>query len=192
MPGKLRRVLPHGVMLAVSCWLFWASTRIDVETGGRIGPAVWPKAVIVIMGLLCVYEIVKRLVVRTDFDAKGLLSGTQVPGSDPDVVVQPGSGEERAHESGPGPRMLFGGIALIAAFVLAVPWIGFFLGTALFLASFPWIGGLRRPFVAISVSLAGTLVLAVVFLKVAYISLPLGVGPFRALSLGLMRLLGVT
>jgi hypothetical protein len=31
-----------------------------------------------------------------------------------------------------------------------------------------------------------------VFLKAAYISLPLGEGPFRALSLGLMRLLGVT
>jgi hypothetical protein len=35
-------------------------------------------------------------------------------------------------------------------------------------------------------------VLAVVFLKVAYISLPLGEGPFRALSLGLLRVLGVT
>ena len=192
MPGKLRRVLPHGVMLAVSCWLYWASTRIDAETGGRIGPTVWPRAVIIVMGLLCAYEIVKRLVVRTEFDAKGLLSGTQVPGSDPNVAVQPGSGEGRAHELGSDPKMLFGGIALIAAFVLAVPWVGFFLGTALFLAIFPWVGGLRRPFVVMSVSLAGTLVLAVVFLKVAYISLPLGEGPFRALSLGLMRLLGVT
>jgi len=176
MPGKLRRVLPHGVMLAVSCWLYWASTRIDVETGGRIGPTAWPRAVIVVMGLLCAYEIVKRLVVRTQFDARGLLAAAKVdeaPASD-------------------NYRMLSGGIVLIAAFVLAVPWIGFFLATALFLAIFPWIGGLRRPFVAISVSLAGTLVLAVVFLKVAYISLPLGEGPFRALSLGLMRLLGVT
>ncbi len=176
MPGKLRRVLPHGVMLAVSCWLYWASTRIDVETGGRIGPAVWPRAVIVLMGLLCAYEIVKRLVVRTEFDAKGLVRGMADP--------PPGEGSNYG--------MLFGGIGLIAAFVLLVPWIGFFLATALFLAIFPWVGGLRRPVVAISVSLAGTLVLAVVFLKIAYISLPLGEGPFRALSLGLMRLLGVT
>ena len=176
MPGKLRRVLPHGVMLAASCWLYWASTRIDVDTGGRIGPAVWPRAVIVLMALLCIYEIVKRLLVRTEFDAKGLVPGMADP--------SPGEGSNY--------RMLFGGIGLIAAFVLAVPWIGFFLATALFLAVFPWVGGLRRPVVAVSVSLAGTLVLAVVFLKVAYISLPLGEGPFRALSLGLMRLLGVT
>lgn len=176
MPSKLRRVLPHGVMLAVSCWLYWAVTRIDVETGGRIGPGVWPKAVIILMGLLCAYEIVKRLVVRTEFDARGLLADAKVDEAPANVSY----------------RMLFGGIALITAFVVAVPWIGFFLATALFLAIFPWIGGLRRPVVAVSVSLAGTLALAVVFLKVAYISLPLGEGPFRALSLGLMRVLGVT
>jgi len=29
-------------------------------------------------------------------------------------------------------------------------------------------------------------------MRVAYISLPLGEGPFRAISIGLMRLLGVT
>src|SRR5688500_4929013 len=131
MPGKLRRVLPHGVMLAVSCWLFWASTRIDVETGGRIGPAVWPRAVIVLMGLLCVYEIVKRLVVRTEFDAKGLLSGAaNVPSP-----LGEGQGEGSNH------RMLFGGIALIAAYVVAVPWAGFFVTTAIFLALFPLLGG---------------------------------------------------
>jgi hypothetical protein len=76
--------------------------------------------------------------------------------------------------------------------VVAVPWIGFFTATAIFLAAFPWIGGLRRPVLAVSISLAGTITLALVFLKVAYISLPLGEGPFRALSLGLMRLLGVS
>ena len=176
MGARLMRVLPHAVMLAVACWLFWLAGRIDVETGGRISPAVWPRAIIVFMGLLCAYEIVKRLVVRSDFVATGLVTNME-------------SGEEK-----PGERfgMLLGGIGLIAAFVFAVPWIGFFLATAIFLAVFPWVGGLRKPVVAVVVSLTGTLVLAVVFLKVAYISLPLGEGPFRALSLGLLRLLGVT
>jgi hypothetical protein len=180
MAGKVMRVLPHAVMLLVACALYWMATRIEADTGGRIGPAVWPKAIIVFMGLLCAYEIVKRLVVRTDFVATGLVPGMAEPVAEP------------APAPAAGNRMLFGGIALIAAFVFAVPWIGFFLATALFLAIFPWIGGLRRPVVAVSVSLAGTLVLAVVFLKVAYISLPLGEGPFRALSLGLLRVLGVT
>jgi len=170
------RVIPHAVMLAVACWLYWLATRIDAETGGRISPAVWPKAIIVFMGLLCAYEIVKRLLVKSEFVAKGLVTSME-------------SGEDK-----PGERfgMLFAGIGLIAAFIFTVPWIGFFLATAIFLAVFPWAGGLRKPVVCVAVSLVGTVVLAVVFLKVAYISLPLGEGPFRALSLGLLRVLGVT
>ena len=188
MPSRLMRVLPHGVMLAVSCWLYWVAGRIDVETGGRISPAAWPKAIIVFMGLLCAYEIVKRLVVRTEFVAKGLLSGAELPHAQEAATRV---GEHRADEGGRHP-MLFWAIGLIAAYVVAVQWIGFFLATALFLAIFPWIGGLRRPVVAVSVSLVGTLLLALVFLRVAYISLPLGEGPFRALSLAFMRLIGVT
>lgn len=188
MPNKLMRVLPHSVMLAASCWLYWAASRIEAETGGRIGPAVWPKAIIVLMALLCVYEIVKRLVVKTDFVAKGLLSGAELPHAQEAATRV---GEHRDDDGGNHP-MLFAGIGLIAAYVVAVQWIGFFTATAIFLATFPWIGGLRRPLVNVTVSLVGTLALALVFLKVAYISLPLGEGPFRALSLAFMRLIGVT
>jgi putative tricarboxylic transport membrane protein len=175
--ARLARVLPHGVMLVVACLLYWAATRIEADTGGRIGPAVWPKAVIVFMALLCAYEIVKRLVVRTDFDAKGLMAGSSPAGGD---------------SFKPDYRMLGGGIALIAGYVVSVSWIGFFMATAIFLAVFPWIGGLRSPVVSLSLGLGGALVLVVVFMRVAYISLPLGEGPFRAISLGLMRLIGVS
>src|SRR5688572_29672923 len=104
--ARLARVLPHAVMLVVACLLYWAATRIDADTGGRIGPAVWPKAIIVFMGLLCVYEIVKRLVVRSEFEAKGV------------VVTEPPMGDDPppAPSQGRGNSMLFGGIALIAAF----------------------------------------------------------------------------
>ena len=180
MAARLMRVVPHTVMLVVSCALYWAATRIEAETGGRIGPAVWPKAIIVFMALLCLYEIVKRLVVRTEFDAKGLLSGSEMPAGAAPAPVR----EDRA--------MLVRGIAAVGGYVLAVPWLGFFPATVLFLALFPWLGGLRRPAMLALVSLTGTLILAVVFLKVAYISLPLGEGPFRALSLALMRLIGVS
>ena len=179
MGARLMRVVPHAVMLALACWLYWVASRIDVETGGRISPAVWPKAIIVFMGLLCAYEIVKRLVAKTGFDARGLVTSMDNP--------PPAPSQRRANL-----RLLFAGIALIAGYVAAVPWLGFFPATALFLMAFPWVAGMRRVVVIVPVSLLGTLVLALVFLKLAYISLPLGEGPFRELSLGLMRLIGVS
>jgi putative tricarboxylic transport membrane protein len=201
--ARLARVLPHGVMLVVACLLYWAATRIDADTGGRIGPDVWPKAVIAFMALLCVYEIVKRLVVRTEFEATGVVA-MAIPPASSDLIDPPPAPSQGRGNSPPSPlgegrgegqenyRMLFGGIAVIGGYVVAVPWIGFFTATALFLATFPWVGGLRRPAVSLALSLAGTLLLALVFLKVAYISLPLGEGPFRSLSLALLRLIGVS
>lgn len=179
MPPRLRQVLPHSVMLVASIVLYRLAAGIDVDTGGRISPAVWPKAIVVVMGLLCAYEIVKRLVARSGFTATGMVS------VDPLGVAW----------EAPAPRnlpMLFGGIALIAAYVIAVPWTGFFLTTAIFLGIFPWVGGLRRPGLSAAIGLIGSLVLVVVFMRIAYISLPLGVGPFRALSIALMRAIGVT
>jgi len=187
VPGKLRQVLPHGVMLVAAVLLYWAATRIDADTGGRISPAVWPKAIIIFMGLLCAWEIVKRLVAKSSFSAQGLIAGLELkPGTDP-KAGEPGSVPEVEH-----PRMLAGGIALVAAYVFAVPWLGFFLTTALFLGVFPWVGGLRRPLLSAMLGIAGSLALVVVFMRVAYISLPLGEGPFRALSLALMRAIGVS
>ena len=181
MPTKLRQVLPHGVMLVASVLLYWAATRIDVNTGGRISPAAWPKAIIIFMGLLCAYEIVKRLVVKSEFAAKGLIADLE--GRE--------SGAQAGTPAQPSP-MLFAGIALIAAYVVTVPWLGFFVATALFLAVFPWIGGLRRPVLSAVLGIVGSIVLVVVFMRVAYISLPLGEGPFRMLSLALMRAIGVS
>ena len=134
MHSKLRQVLPHGVMLVAAIVLYRLAVGIDVDTGGRISPAVWPKAIIAIMGLLCVYEIFKRLVAKTDFSAKGMVS------VDPLGVAEP-----EAPPVGENVPMLLGGIALVAAYVVLVPWTGFFFTTAVFLAVFPWIGGMRRP-----------------------------------------------
>lgn len=182
--GRLRQVLPHGVMLVVSALLYGAASKIDVDTGGRIGPAVWPKAVIAFMGLLCAYEIVKRLV-GSSFAARGVIA--EISQNPATVAQDPAAPAPSSH-----PRLLAWGIGLVAAYVVLVPWLGFFLSTLLFLWAFPLASGLWRPALNGAVALAGALLLFFVFMRVAYISLPLGEGPFRALSLGLMRLIGVT
>src|SRR5690606_18140741 len=168
--ARLRHALPHLAMLLVSGFLYWSAGRIDAYTGGgsRIGPDAWPRAIIVLMGLLCAFEAGRRLLGRGAAPA----AGPWRPGGPQAAEAKP---QDRGHRG-----MLVGGVLLVAAYVVAVPWLGFFLTTAAFLALFPWLGGVRRPLTCLAIGLAGSFVLVVLFMRIAYISLPLGAGPFRA------------
>jgi len=180
----VRHVLAHALLLAASIYLYHVASTITSNAGaGRLGPEAWPKAIIVAMGLLCAWEIVKRLALRSRGEARGLVGG----------LDRPQDGAQAAGAEPPfRPGMLAAGIALVFGYVLVVPWLGFFVATAAFLAVFPWFGGLRRPALTATLGVAGSLVLVVMFMRVAYISLPLGEGPFRALSLALLAAIGVS
>ena len=69
--------------------------------------------------------------------------------------------------------------------------LGFAVASLLFIALFIWLGTYRRTKVVAVVSLLGTLLLMFIFMKVVYVSLPLGEGPFESISVFLMGLLGV-
>lgn len=189
MRSRIRHCFAHFVMLLVSIALYWAAMQIDTSaTGGgaRIGPDFWPKAIILFMGALCVYEIAKRAIFHSDFTAAGLITGlNENPAADPGT-------ESAAPETEPEyPKLLLAGSALILGYVFAVPHLGFFITTALFLFGFAWVGGFRRLGWNVAISLFGALLMVVLFMRVAYISLPLGEGPFQSVSIGLLRLLGV-
>ena len=174
-PSAPRRILPHAVMLAATLLLWIAAMRIETGSAGRIGPDVWPKAILGFMTILCVYEIARRLFTRDAEGAKGL------------VRMESERAGERVY-----PGMLAAGIGLVAAYVVLVPWVGFFVATAVFLAAFSWVGGFRRVVPVTVLALAGSLALVVMFMRIAYISLPLGEGPFRSVSLALLRAIGVS
>ena len=186
MMTRLRHCIPHFVMLLVSVALYAAAMRIDAgaSAAGRIGPDFWPKAIIVFMGLLCAYEIVKRAVFGVEFDASGLVS-TARPGEAAEAEA-PAEEPEREY-----PLKLLGGAALIVGYVAVITWLGFFTTTGLFLFAFSWLGGFRRHGWNALVALLGALLMVVLFMRVAYISLPLGEGPFRSVSIALMHLLGI-
>ncbi len=189
MQSRLRLCMPHFVMLLVSIGLYVAAMQIDTSgTGGgrRIGPDFWPKAVIIFMGALALYEVVKRAIFGSDFKATGLTEGlTANPAGDPTIET---AGEPAAVEY---PRLLVAGSLLILGYVGAVDWLGFFATTAIFLFTFTWVGGFRRHGWNALISLIGAFVMVVLFMRVAYISLPLGEGPFRTLSIALMSAIGV-
>jgi len=185
MPERIRHILPHFIMLLVAIFLYWCTMQIDVSNAGedRIGPDFWPKVIVVFMGLLCLYEIIKRLVLHSSFTATGVVS-THNPNEDASDAGEP----EAAAPEYLGKLLV--GAALIFGFVIVVPYLGFFTTSALFLFSFQWIGGMRKLVTGVVIALLGALVLLILFMRVAYISLPLGVGPFQDLSVWLLRLLG--
>ena len=175
MPGILRLVLPHGLLLLATALLYAAASKIASNAGaGRIGPDAWPKAILVFMGVLCAWEIARRVLTR------------------PRGAAPAGDGGEAGVPTELHVGKLAAGVGLVFGYVVVVPWVGFFAATAAFLAAFPWFGGIRRPALTLALGLAGSLALVVIFMRVAYISLPLGAGPFQALSLALLRLIGVS
>jgi len=69
--------------------------------------------------------------------------------------------------------------------------VGFFVDTLVFVMALIWIGRFRHFWAALAISTVTTLLFMLVFMRVIFVALPLGIGPFEWLSTSLMRLLGV-
>jgi len=76
------------------------------------------------------------------------------------------------------PRLLIGGIVLMAVYAVLVPVLGFIIGTFLFLAAFMYVGGYRDHAAIWGTTTAVTIFCGILFLRIAYVSLPRGVPPF--------------
>ncbi len=69
--------------------------------------------------------------------------------------------------------------------------LGFALASALYIGAMIRVGRYRRWRVIVPTALVGSLVFMFVFQKIVYLSLPIGQSPFDAVSLALMRLMGI-
>ena len=129
-----------------------------------------------------VYELAKSFLLADARSAGGMLQG---------YLDASKASVEGLNAAPPGALRLGLGMGMTLAYVLLVAVMGFFLATAAYLAAFIAVGGYRRWGAIAACALGGSLAMVVVFMKVVYVSLPLGIGPFRALSVGLLALLGV-
>ena len=183
MSGRVARAAPYALLLAGAGMLYYFALGIDTSAaGGRIGPDFWPRAVLALLAMVCVYELAKSFLSADARSAGGMLQSYL------DASVASVEAQSAAPPSG---LRLALGMGMTLAYVLLVAVLGFFLATAAYLAAFIAVGGYRRWGVIAACALGGSLAMVVVFMKIVYVSLPLGVGPFRALSIGLLALLGV-
>ena len=177
MLGKLRSIAPYALLFIAAVYLYRdAGAFASAGRPGQLGPDVWPRAVLVLLMAVCGLEIVRR----TFFVAVDAVRRPAVEGNaEPEASAQRFRG------------CLAGGIALTVAYVLALDWLGFFVSTVLYLALFMLVGRYRRGRVIAATSVVGSLAFVYVFMKIVYVSLPLGRGPFKALSVWILAMLGV-
>jgi len=184
---RLKAVVPYAVLLAGAAFLYHEAGRFAYAAKpGELGPDVWPKAILLLLIAVCAYEIVRRtLFVRR---TSKCVAATETLAAD---TAEPAPATPPADDAARHPYRLLAGIALTVLYVLALDVLGFFLATALYLALFMAVGRYRRAGVILTTSVVGSLAFVFVFMKVVYVSLPLGTGPFQAVSLWILSLLGI-
>lgn len=186
MPSRrFVRASPYVIVGTAAGYLYYVAANIRYsERAGTLGPDFWPRLVLVLIIAACVYEIVKILFARGAGEVGGVLEAL-VEASPPEPGAAAGA-PPRLHRG-----MLLGGIALTSAYVALVQTLGFFTATVPYIALFLVVGGYRRLGVTVAVSVIGALLMFFFFMKVVYVSLPLGVPPFQQITLFLMRLFGI-
>jgi hypothetical protein len=179
MKGRWKSVVPYAALLAGAAFLY-SRTAVFAALGrpGQLVPDFWPRAVLILLMLVCAFEIARVALSRQGAAA----------------VEEPGAKAAAAAAQEEGPRypwLLAAGIAITILYVPGMQVLGFFLATALYLAGFMLVGRYRRPVVIAASSVIGSLAFVFVFMKIVYVSLPLGVGPFQTVSTWLMAMLGI-
>ena len=177
MLGRLKAAWPYAALLAGAAYLYHeAGAFAAAARPGQLGPDFWPRAVLVLLMIVCASQLLRHL----------LLARPLVPEA-PTL-----STDEEASAAEPHyPWRLAAGIGLSIAYVLSLDELGFFVATVLFLGLFMIAGRYYRARIVWLSSLIGSLVFVFVFMKVVYVSLPLGVGPFAEVSYLLMKLLAI-
>lgn len=174
--ARLKRVVPYAVVATGAGYLYHVAANIQYQArAGVLGPDFWPKAILALTIVVCVYKIAAAL----------------VPGH---LIKQWAAERGGADATAAGeshPWLLLGGMALSAGYVWAITRLGFFTATVLYLAAFIALGGYRRWGVVAAVSVIGTALLLFFFMKVVYVSLPLGQEPFLQVTLLLMKIMGI-
>jgi putative tricarboxylic transport membrane protein len=180
---RLRRMAPFLAVTAAAACFYRLADHLEFEAAGpRLGPDVWPKMILLLMMAAGAFGALRALVGR---DAgQGDVLG--------DIVVPAGLEAESEPPPRTWPSLAAGGIALFLAYPLALEALGFIVATAVLLVLFMLVGRYRNYIVIAVAGVGGSLLFFFVFKKVVYLSLPLGKGPFLALSLAVMRLMGIS
>lgn len=181
MRGRLRRIAPYALIAAAGVYLYRRALAFDFErVPGRIGPDAWPRMILVLLVAICALQVIRISVGR-------VAGETGAAAQDPLRVADMALLEEPDESQ----RRVWIGVGCTFAYVFAFQWIGFLAASFVYLLALMVVGGYRRLVPTVVIALAGSLSFVFIFMKIVYVSLPLGRGPFLSFSSAVMRLLGI-
>ena len=171
------RVVPYALVFCVAAFLLYRAEHFEfTATADQVGPDSWPKLVLYMIMATSAFEGVRRLLtIRSDQPKAQAAPAIETP-------------FERER---PDMRIVLTAVAASIVYLALFEIVGFFVDTVVFVFALIWIGRFRRFWTALIVSVVTTLLFMLVFLRVIFVALPIGIGPFQWLSTSLMRLIGV-
>ncbi len=174
----IERVIPYAMVFGVAAFLLYRAEHFDFTAAvDQVGPDSWPKLVLYMIMATSAFEGLRRLL--------SARRGRPAAAAAAPIVESPFEREPADM------RIVFTCVAASLVYLTLFEIVGFFADTIVFVFVLIWIGGFRRFWAALAVSTVTTLLFMVIFLRVIYVALPLGIGPFEWLSTSLMRLIGV-
>lgn len=174
---KLRDIAPYLIVLCVAVYLYYVADHIAYAAiPDQMGPERWPKIIICLLGLVCAFEVVRRSFVPAAAEV------TEQPDEfEQELLVPP-----QTHIP-----LVFCTIIATIAYLLVLDRFGFAFSTVIYAACLMWFGGFRRLGWVAVLSVMLSVFLTFVFMKLIFVALPLGQGPFEKISLTVMSLVGV-
>lgn len=174
----LRQTIPYVAGLIVSGILYHYAQQIEyTPRQGDLGPDFWPKATIAVMALICLIEIGRRLLGMNQ-ETHGIAETFEKEDEDAEV------------EAPKYPHLLIGGIVLVLVYAAVVTTVGFLLSTFIFLIAFMYLGSYRNHLAIWLTGTGITVGAALLFMRVAYVSLPRGAPPFDAFTDFIRHIIG--
>lgn len=171
------RSAPFAILFCAALFLFSLTLAFDFPRApGRLGPDIWPQAILVLLMLTCAIGIARNFLGQRWADAQA-------------AAALPGDVSADEVETPSRYWLVVLGFALFLIYPLALEYLGFLVATFLLMALFMIVGQWRSPLGILATSALGTLVLFYVFRGIVYVSLPLGVGPFQEWTVWVAHLL---
>jgi putative tricarboxylic transport membrane protein len=186
---RLIAAAPYALIFAVSGFLYHSAGQIEFDrVEGRIGPDFWPKLIIVLTMAACVWGAINAAFLAGG--EKAGPAGAPVAGASDESEIE-AQGESDLDEVEIYPWRIWGTVAGAVAYLFFMPYLGFFLSTVLFIAFVIYVAGYRKVAPVLTLSLVGSLFFMTVFVRIVYVSLPIGIAPFDRISIALMKIINL-